>query len=1341
MASGRSACILSAPAGGRHVSIRAFAHRLRARSLSTPASPLPNGDSSPSPRRRAPVALRRAGAWGLRALVLAWFVVAGTVLVLRHMLMPAIGEFRVPIVTLVGERLGLPVSIARIEGSWAGWRPQLRIEGLRIADRDGREALTLAAVDATLAWSSLLRGAPYFDRLDLHAPELELRRDRDGVLHVAGIALPAGGGEGDGGLAWLLAQRQILIHGARLSWQDDVRAAPTLVLEEVVVRLDRRGDGVRFALDAVPPPALASALVVRGEVQYADLVRPAASAGRAYVALERADLGAWRPWLDYPLPLAGMGGVRAWLDADGEGSFAVTADVVLDGLRTRLGADLPELALDRVDGRLALHHAPGATRFTSTGLTLTSAEGVSLPPTDFELSLERTTDGTLSAGSVRANRLDFAALAALAGHFPLGEGVRTRLARFDPGGRVEGLRLAWQGPPDAPRHWSLATRFEGVGLQAREGWPGLGGLSGDIDGDSEGGRFRLAGEAMHLDLPMVFDPGRLDFDRLRATGSWKRRDSRLEIALDEATFENADAAGSASGRYWPSADGAGEIDLQARLIRAEATAVWRYLPRVVNAHTRDWVQQSIRAAGVPEARLRLQGRLDDFPFRNGEGRFVVTIQVEDAVLDYAPGWPEIDGIHGEVRFEGPGLRISAERGRILGVDLVGVVADVPDLDAPAGEIMTISGRALGPTAEFLRFVAASPVSERIGGFTEGIRAEGRGELALELVMPLRQVVDTRVAGDFRFSANRIELLAGLPALERAAGSVRFTADTLAIPEARAQIFGHPVQVVAQTGRDGAVRFDARGRAAATSVRAHYDQPLLDGLAGDAAWTAAVVVGRGGTRVEVESDLVGLASSLPAPFNKSAGSAWPMRFLLDHPAGRERDEITLRLGDVLRAALVRARTEPAALRGGVAVGRATGDAPPASERGLRVAAVLDRLDVDAWRTVLEGRTEGGSGTPDGADAGDPASGALWLADLALAADEVLAFGHTLKAVDLRAAADAGGWKARLESDIADGEFDWRHAGNGALLARFRHLHVGQEDADEQLARDADGAVPAEIEDTPPQRLPALDVVAEDFQLRGVALGRLEVFARNRGGLWQLERFGLVNPDGRLTGSGQWQAAGRQRTRLDFRLDTPDVGRLSRRLGYPDVVRGGQASLSGRLGWQGAPTRIAYPSLSGNLTLETGAGQFNKLEPGVGRLLGILSLQALPRRITLDFRDVFSEGFAFDRISGSIEVADGVMRTEDLEIRGPSARVRMSGTANVVAETQDLRVLVQPTLSESVAIGAAAGLLNPAVGVVTYLAQKMLSDPIEKLFAFEYAVTGPWSDPQVAKRSQLPVPAAQ
>jgi uncharacterized protein YhdP len=152
----------------------------------------------------------------------------------------------------------------------------------------------------------------------------------------------------------------------------------------------------------------------------------------------------------------------------------------------------------------------------------------------------------------------------------------------------------------------------------------------------------------------------------------------------------------------------------------------------------------------------------------------------------------------------------------------------------------------------------------------------------------------------------------------------------------------------------------------------------------------------------------------------------------------------------------------------------------------------------------------------------------------------------------------------------------------------------------------------------------------------------------------------------------------------------------------------------------------------------AGQFLKADPGVGRLLGVLSLQSLPRRITLDFRDVFSDGFAFDSINGDVQIAAGIMSTTDLRMVGPAATVDISGSVDIARETQQLRVRVLPALSTSISAGAAAlfianPLVGAAVGAGTLLAQKVLKDPFEQLFSYEYAVTGGWSDPIVERVS--------
>jgi uncharacterized protein YhdP len=148
----------------------------------------------------------------------------------------------------------------------------------------------------------------------------------------------------------------------------------------------------------------------------------------------------------------------------------------------------------------------------------------------------------------------------------------------------------------------------------------------------------------------------------------------------------------------------------------------------------------------------------------------------------------------------------------------------------------------------------------------------------------------------------------------------------------------------------------------------------------------------------------------------------------------------------------------------------------------------------------------------------------------------------------------------------------------------------------------------------------------------------------------------------------------------------------------------------------------------MAVEARNGQFNQLQPGVGKLLGLISLQSLPRRLTLDFRDIFSQGFAFDSIDGRMDVASGIMRTaEPLAIRGPAARIEIEGATDLQAETQDLRVVVRPELGAVAALGVAV--INPVAGAATLLASAVGQNPLNHIFSYRYHVTGTWSDPQV------------
>ena len=199
-------------------------------------------------------------------------------------------------------------------------------------------------------------------------------------------------------------------------------------------------------------------------------------------------------------------------------------------------------------------------------------------------------------------------------------------------------------------------------------------------------------------------------------------------------------------------------------------------------------------------------------------------------------------------------------------------------------------------------------------------------------------------------------------------------------------------------------------------------------------------------------------------------------------------------------------------------------------------------------------------------------------------------------------------------------------------------------------------------------------------------------------------------------------------MDFKLVLADSGALLERLGTPKAIRGGKGQLSGQVGWLGSPFALDYPSLSGQVNIALDAGQFLKADPGVARLLGVLSLQSLPRRLSLDFRDVFQEGFAFDSVTGDLKIAQGVALTNNLRMRGVQAAVLMEGNADLARETQDLRVIVVPEINAGTAALAYA-VINPAIGLGAFLAQALLKKPLTAAGTREFRVSGPWADPQV------------
>jgi uncharacterized protein YhdP len=255
-----------------------------------------------------------------------------------------------------------------------------------------------------------------------------------------------------------------------------------------------------------------------------------------------------------------------------------------------------------------------------------------------------------------------------------------------------------------------------------------------------------------------------------------------------------------------------------------------------------------------------------------------------------------------------------------------------------------------------------------------------------------------------------------------------------------------------------------------------------------------------------------------------------------------------------------------------------------------------------------------------------------------------------------------------------------------------------------------------------------------------MGRLELMAVHAGDEWRIEKLDITNGQSRFHSTGAWRPTGNGSfTTLDLKVDAGNLNALFAQFGYGEYVKGGRATLEGRLAWPGFPYDFEVGKLSGNFRLDARDGQFAKIEPGAGKLLGLLSLQSIPRRVTFDFKDVFAEGFAFGSITSNVRLARGILLTDDLEINGPAAFVSMSGEVSLPQETQKRPLRVVPEVGESVAL-AATLIGTPVLGLSTLVVSKLLQNPLGKVVAYEYQVTGSWDNPSVTRVSAPPPKAA-
>ncbi|MDR7269713.1 uncharacterized protein (TIGR02099 family) [Pelomonas saccharophila] len=1313
--------------------------------------------------------------WALLILALLWALGVTAWAVLHWAILPHANDWRPWLEKEASKALGLELRIGRITVESSGWMPRMELGDVQVLDAAGRTALRLPRVAAVLSAQSMLVLEPRFSQLLVDTPELIIRRDVQGRIFIAGLGLDEAektdAGTTEAGMDWLFSQPELAIVNGRVRWVDEKRAdAKPLELSELnfVMRNGLRRHSLR--LDATPPADWGRRFSLRGQFTQSLLKRPGEFqhwSGQAYAELPRADLSQLKRHVDLPFQLSeGDGAVRAWADIKDGSPVAATLDLALRSVRLKLLDSAPELDLDHIEGRLDLARAKDRLSLQARQLGFVSGDGVAWPRSDWGVTLQvgKGKDGeeTVLGGEVNAQRLDFALMAQIAQRLPLGERAHKLLAELEPRGVLTALTGQWQGTLDAPRSYRVKAQIDGLAIAAKPseqeghiGRPGLRGASLELDASERGGSARLAVHDGEVELPGLFEDPVLPITRLSTQMLWQlpqaagKTPGDVELKLRELQLQAPDFSGEFDVA-WKRPAGAttpGFLDLSGKLQRVEAVRVARYIPaRLVN--TRSYVSRAILGGEARNTTVRLKGELADFPFEapKSAGIFKVVTQAQGVNLAYVPpsdnggNWPAMENVDAELVFDRAGMFIKDGRAKVLGYELSDVNGGIKDLHH--GRLLQLDGSGRGAGADLLRFVRASPLDEWLGHALSTTTAQGPIALKLGIGIPLDDVAQTTLKGQLQPGGVDLKLRPDLPPLYGVRGRIDFDRKGLQLVGVTARLLGGDAGIEGGSQRDGGLRFAVQGQATAEGLRRATELGAVARLAqaasGQAAYRFQLAIPKDGqSELSVASNLQGLALDLPAPGRKEADAVLPLRLLMT-PTAAGRDELRLEVGasaaPLLQAQLQRDVSGPSSqvLRGALAV---QDKLPALPVSGVLLQVNVATLDLDAWQQRLGGLAGGGNGGEGADDVG------LLPSQISLRSQALKVGGRQLGRASAVVARDGANWRVNVDAEQIAGRIDLkgiRGSQIDAVQARLSRLSLPRQEADsvsELIAPDK-----AEANSSP---LPSLDIEVEDFELRGKRLGRLEVLAQAPAAArdWKLEKLQIQSPESTLMATGRWggDASGRRRTQLDWKLDIADAGKLLERLGQGQVLRGGKGVLAGQVSWDGSPLAPHYASMAGALNIQLDTGTFLKAEPGVGRLLGVLSLQSLPRRLLLDFRDVFAEGFTFDGVTGDVKIAAGVARSDNIRIRGLQAAVLVDGSTDLAAETQKLRVVVVPEVSAGGASLAYAA-INPAIALGAFLAQLILSRPVAAANTREFHITGTWNDPKVEKVEAPPAKAA-
>ncbi len=871
----------------------------------------------------------------------------------------------------------------------------------------------------------------------------------------------------------------------------------------------------------------------------------------------------------------------------------------------------------------------------------------------------------------------------------------------------------------------LLTQFEHLRWSQLGSIPAVDNLSGVIEWTLEKGHLALDSHSVSVALQGY---PKQKITLLNGNLKWDVLPDGVHLAIERAVVTQPqlqlDLHGTLDGI---TANSFGFANLKMSFLARNVEQWMRYLPqKKMKKSLFDWLNKDIKRIAQANGQVIIKGNSNEFPFDEHNGEFSITSHLLGGALFITPQWPLIKDIEGYIRVKNRNFDMDIVHGDAQGIPINQMHLRIDDMGRDK-ETLLLHSIIEGQAQKMLHFVLASPLKQQLKKLQQ-IAINGLLRLDLNLEIPLYPGNDNNLVKGILTCAQNIMFLnykdESIP-IEELRGSLTFDEHRVTQGHIRGMLLDKPLDININTSTADALTtlVNVAGVLSIDALKERFNLSTLPFIKGFVPFNALVTMparAHATDVVVINSSLQGLSIDLPALVGKKTTEIAPLKVNLLFPS-----ETTSTLHATYNNKLAAdihfeqdKEGEIALKSGQISIGTINARAPKAF--GLNITGVLEEETINQWQHVFANSfaDKNEFSLIDKISSFDFTISRL--AVLQQAFEQISITGAILPSRE---------WsliirQKKMAADLIYNRFE------NTINGFVRYLHLDKMQPKLNKVNDAS---------IKPNTVPNLNIRVEDFTIGRIAIGNVTLKSHATKNRWMIDYCQVETPAYKAKINGQWtQNNNLNQTSLELSMH---VNNLAKSLQLWDInprVDASRGDLVFYGGWNDALYDFSLAKLKGTLSLQLNDGRITHLSKkteeqlGLGKLLSILSLQTIPRRLKLDFSDLSEDGYSFDVFKGEFVVKNGIVSTQDSFIDGPVAYGRMSGDLDVIRQLYALNLSISPHITASLPIVATiAG--GPIVGVATWVASKIINQGMQKISAYSYTISGPWSDPVVHQLS--------